>query len=249
MLSAMPAPIWSLVIPAFNEEAFLPATLDRAFAALVACPLPGEVVVVDNNSTDRTAAIARERGCRVVHESINGIARARNAGAAVARGRFLIFLDADTVLEASLLNRALAILVSGRCCGGGVTLRFDVPQDPLARLSTAIWELVQRSNHWASGCFIFCRADAFRAVGGFDPQVLISEEIGLSRRLSRWGQRHGQDFRILDGRPIISSGRKLKWVTPRYVVLTCLAMLFFPVGIRSRRLCAFWYERPWQEGA
>ncbi len=68
---------------------------------------PGEIIVVDNNSTDDTADIARALGARVVSEPINQISRARNAGAAVARGGFFIFVDADTQISANVLGQAL----------------------------------------------------------------------------------------------------------------------------------------------
>jgi glycosyltransferase involved in cell wall biosynthesis len=79
---------YSIVIPAFNEEEFLPATLAAVRAAMAAqTGACGELIVVDNNSTDRTAAVARSLGAQVVFEPVNQISRARNCGAAAALGR------------------------------------------------------------------------------------------------------------------------------------------------------------------
>lgn len=238
-------PVYSVIVPAWNEEPFLPATLAAITAAMAACPLPGELVVVDNHSTDRTAALATAAGARVVHEPINGIARARNAGAAAAHGRFLVFVDADTHPSPALLRAALSALVGGACCGGGTLIRFDQPLALPARLAVRLWSWLSVRLRWAAGCFIFCRRDGFLQTGGFDPQVYISEEIGFSRRLGRWGRRRGLRFLILRRHPVLSSARKMAHATLRYVLLTHLAILLFPIGIRSRRLCAFWYERPW----
>ena len=109
----------SIVIPAYNEEPFLPDTLVALDAAMNEIGERGQVIVVDNNSTDATARVAEEHGAEVVFEPVNQISRARNAGAAAAGGKHLIFLDADTLLPAELLRTALDNLESGTCCGGG----------------------------------------------------------------------------------------------------------------------------------
>ena len=76
---------FSVVIPAYNEESYLPSTIDSLKKAMTAIPeLHGELIVVDNHSTDLTAEKARQLGVRVVFEKARGIAMARNAGARVA---------------------------------------------------------------------------------------------------------------------------------------------------------------------
>ncbi|MFW6329641.1 MAG: glycosyltransferase, partial [Alkalispirochaetaceae bacterium] len=80
----------SVVIPAFNEEQLLPILLDSLKAQEFT---DFEVIVADADSEDETARIAEEAGARVVPGGMP--ARGRNAGAAVAEGRFIIFLDAD----------------------------------------------------------------------------------------------------------------------------------------------------------
>lgn len=83
----------TLIIPAWNEEAFLPATLDSVNSSKTACSYRGSLVAVDNNSADTTAEDARAAGARVVFEPINQIARARNRGASVAETDALDVLD------------------------------------------------------------------------------------------------------------------------------------------------------------
>ena len=84
---------FTIIIPAFNEAACLGATLDSiedAAAHLRAgSDAETDVIVVDNNSTDETAPIARSKGAAVVHEPVQGIARARNTGARHAEGTCL----------------------------------------------------------------------------------------------------------------------------------------------------------------
>ena len=100
---------YSIVVPAYNEAELLPRTLTALRRVLDAIPhLRGEIVVANNNSTDRTAAVAAAHGARVVFEPINQISRARNCGAAAALGRYLIFVDADTIASPELVAAALA---------------------------------------------------------------------------------------------------------------------------------------------
>src|SRR5688572_1912804 len=79
-----------------------------------------ELIVCDNNSTDRTAEIARAAGATVVFEPINQIARARNRGAAAATGDWLIFVDADSYPTRELLEEVRKAILSGALAGGAV---------------------------------------------------------------------------------------------------------------------------------
>ena len=109
---------YSIVIPAHNEEAYLPATLASVRRAMSQVATHrGEIVVTDNDSTDRTSEVATDGGARVVFEEHRQIARARNVGGHFARGRYLIFLDADTSINVALLRSTLDALDGGEVCG------------------------------------------------------------------------------------------------------------------------------------
>ena len=120
---------FSIVIPAWNESEFLPDTLLAINGQLKTLAETSsheaELIVVDNNSTDTTAAIAREHGALVVFEPVNQISRARNRGAFVATGDALIFLDADSQCTAELLKEALDAIEDGRTVGGGSIISAD----------------------------------------------------------------------------------------------------------------------------
>ncbi len=98
-----PAPRFSVVIPAFNEAGYLPACLQslarQDFTDAV------EVIVVDNNSTDRTAEIGRAHGATVLHQTRPGVCWARQAGTLAARGEIVISTDADTVFTPGWLTQ------------------------------------------------------------------------------------------------------------------------------------------------
>src|SRR5882672_5288336 len=118
----------SVVVPAFNEEALLARSLASIRAAMAAFDAPGwsaELIVCDNNSTDRTAEVARAAGAQVVFEPINQISRARNSGAARAAGDWLVFVDADSHPDAALFADAAEQIAGGRCMAGGSTVVFE----------------------------------------------------------------------------------------------------------------------------
>jgi len=235
---------YSIIIPAYNEEAWLPATLVSLQQAMAPLALQGELIVVDNNSDDTTAVVAREAGTRVVFEPYNQISRARNAGACAAKGRYLVFVDADTHIPPDLLARALDNLQRGECVGGGARVSFDVELNAAARAGLAIWNGLSRRLKLAAGCFIYCSREAYEATGGFSEAVYASEEIWFSRQLARWGRRQGKQFCLVEEPTAHSSGRKMAWFNTWQQVGLLLMVLLFPFFVRFKRLCGFWYKRP-----
>jgi glycosyltransferase involved in cell wall biosynthesis len=233
----------SVVVPAFNEERLLPETLAHIQNGLGAIASPGfssEMIVCDNNSTDRTAELARAAGAQVVFEPVNQIARARNAGARAASGDWLLFVDADSSPQPELFLDVVAAIERGRCVGGGATIAL-----PGARLGVrawvAAWNCISRTARWAAGSFLFCDAAAFRAVNGFDEALYAAEEIDLSRRLKR---RHpGRSFVILHRHPLRTSGRKAELYSWREHAAFLLALVASRGrALRRREDCSIWYD-------
>jgi glycosyltransferase involved in cell wall biosynthesis len=238
---------YSIIIPAYNEAAELPATLAAIRAAMAEQTLSGECIVVDNNSTDATSEIARDAGVdQVVFEPINQIARARNAGVAASRGRHLIFVDADTRISSTLLSEALRLLEAGTRVAGGAIIEFDatVKIGPIGRIGLAAWKLISKLTRTAAGSFLFCRRDAFEAIGGFDQKLYASEEVRLSRLLRKWGRERGLSFEIITSAPAHTSARKLQWYSGPKMLGWIFFMMLVPIAVRSRKLCGFWYDRP-----
>jgi glycosyltransferase involved in cell wall biosynthesis len=235
---------YSVIIPAYNEESFLLETLAGLHQAMEAVPYPGEIIVVDNDSSDKTAEVARKYGATIVPEPFRQIAKARNSGARAANGAFLVFLDADTILPPPLLNQALTLLASGTCCGGGTLLNFDSQLPYLADRLVKFWNWLSKTNKLAAGSFIFCLTPGFFAIGGFDEKTFAGEEIFLSRRMSTWGKKHNLLFAILEDHPVITSSRKFQWYSSLQIALLLLLFTIFPFALRSRSLCRFWYTRP-----
>ena len=235
----------SIIVPAFNEEAILPASLASIASAAAAFEAAGfgwELIVSDNNSTDRTAEIARLAGARVVFEPVNQIARARNAGAAVARGQWLVFVDADSHPSPGLFADVAAEISGGRSLAGGSTVAVDLEHTG-ARFVIRSWNLTSRLMRWAAGSFIFCETAAFQEVGGFSLRFYAAEEIDLFRRLKRLARTRGRTIRILSHHPIHTSARKAHLYSPREFLLFQLrTILTAGRNLRSAEGSTLWYD-------
>lgn len=238
------APKVSIIIPAFNEERRIAGCLASVRAAFEDVGEQGfEVVVCDNNSTDRTAAISREAGARVVFERQNQIARARNTAASEARGKWLIFMDADSRLPGKLLSETLARLGGGRVGAGGALVAFDTARLPWhGRLGLAFWNVISRVFKVAAGTYIFCHREMWEETGGFDERFYAGEEIDFSRKLKQACRRRGMQFEIIRETPVPTSARKIESHSPLRMFGTILR-LTVPGALRTRKACAFWYDR------
>lgn len=201
----------SFIIPAYNEELLIGRTLAALTAAAARLNEPFEIIVVDDASTDRTAALAREQGARVVAVANRQIAATRNGGARAARGEMYIFIDADTIVGPEVVVAAVEAMRQG-AAGGGCAFRFDGPLPLYGRVLQALAGSVYRRCGLASGCFLFCTQAAFAAAGGFDERLYGAEEAALSRALHRQGR-----FVVLRDR-VTTSGRKLRAHSAREIL-------------------------------
>src|SRR5262249_23928016 len=153
-------------IPAHNEERHVAATLDSIHASARAVGQPYEVIVVNDASTDRTAAIAAERGARVIDVNYRQIAATRTAGAPQARGDVLFFMHGDTQANVPAVHASLRALKHG-AVGGGCLFRYDGPIPWWAHVLHPIGITAGRFLTIVGGAFLFCRKADFDAVGGF----------------------------------------------------------------------------------
>lgn len=226
----------SIVIPAFNEAACIAGCVRSVRASAGSAAL--EVIVVDNNSTDATAAIAAGEGARVVFERENRIAKARNAGARAARGEWILFIDADSLLSPPLLRAIRARMERPDVAGGGALVEFD--RAPLwGRALTALHGLVAPLAGIAGGPCLFIRAEAFRAFGGFREDLYGSEEAFFCRDAAAWGRRRRMRFVVLRAPRIVTSGRRFRLNGAREILRTMVGVARDP---RSREACALWYD-------
>lgn len=163
----------SIIIPAYNAAPWLAAAMESAFAQD-----PAEVIVVDDGSTDETPKVCEEFGGRIAHRRVDngGVSRARNIGAAMASGEWLIFLDADDVL---LPNAAGGLIRAAEARQAGVAYGMVIERaapGKLPRLNGFDFAagdppLPAQRTFWrgaiATPGSAVVRADLHRAVGGF----------------------------------------------------------------------------------
>jgi glycosyltransferase involved in cell wall biosynthesis len=181
------APLVSVVVPAYQAEAYLAEALESALGQ----DLDGvEVVVVDDGSIDRTAEIALAHGVRVLRRPHRGPAAARNAGLAVARGEFVTILDADDLWPADRLSRQVDHLRKHPALGIvlGLTEIFLTPGQP----RPAHWPVghVGRPIPAVAGTML-ARARVFEIVGGFDEELRRCEDIDWLARVKDAGIQAG----------------------------------------------------------
>ena len=234
----------SVIIPAFNEERLLAGTLAQiksAMAAFTRCGWESELIVCDNNSTDRTAETARAAGASVVFEPVNQIARARNAGAAAATGDWLIFVDADSQPSAELFADVAEQIQSGRCLAGGSTVRMD-EHFMLAGFFTWTWNWSSRLGRLLAGSFIFVEAAVFRKIGGFSNELFAAEELDLSKRLKKLARETGREVVILHSYPLVTSARKMRLYTAWDHLKLVTHVLFNRRALNRRESCTLWYD-------
>jgi len=231
----VPDPLVSIIIPAHNEELLLPATLAALALAVADLGDPAEILVVDDASTDRTAAIAAAAGARVVPVNVRQIAAARNAGAREAKGELLLFVDADTIVPPHLVRRAVETMRTG-AVGGGAGAEFEPGAPRWAQGMIAFARWILRTAGWAAGCFLFATRAAFERAGGFDERYFASEEIHLSRALKRLGR-----FVILPEN-VLTSARKAEHYSFGHSLWLFVRMAW-PGSLKTREGLEFWYTR------
>jgi glycosyltransferase involved in cell wall biosynthesis len=234
----------SIVVPAFNEAALLPTTLPAIAEA--AAPFGDgrwELIVCDNNSTDDTAAIARRYAHVVIHEPVNQIGRARNTGAAAARGEWLVFIDADSWPTSALMSDLRRAMADPKILYGGAALTMQDDGGRAGKVAIAGWHRLAQWQGWAAGSFFFVRRAAFAAVGGFDLTFYAAEEIDLSNRLRRLAKTQGQRFAFLKEAPLATSARKLHFHTPwHHLRFMAWTVLTGGRTLRRRDACGIWYD-------
>jgi glycosyltransferase involved in cell wall biosynthesis len=183
----------SIVIPAYNEEKYLAVCLKSVIESGAKV---SEIIVVDNNSTDQTAAVARQfDGVRVVHEAVKGASSARHRGYLEATGDLIAYLDADTRMPAYWIERVQSRFDADKRL---VSISGPYVYDELSSFTNFLiwlsWVLPSVPVYWCTGYMIWggnvaLRREALVAIGGFNTSIAFyGDEADLGRRLSRVGK-------------------------------------------------------------
>ncbi|MHB8660740.1 MAG: glycosyltransferase family 2 protein [Minisyncoccota bacterium] len=191
------APIISIIIDTLKEEDYLERTL-RNFATLI---IPHEIIITDGGSTDRTLDIARKYTNKIVvwnKPRRQTFGEAKNAGAAIASGKFFTFIDADVLIPEpqTFFGEMLAVFEKKPRL-----VAMTVPLEPWPENHSRVDAFFCMPLNWfyiiannilhsgnASGEFQMVRADAFRAEGGFKERLVAGEDNELFRELANRGR-------------------------------------------------------------
>jgi glycosyltransferase involved in cell wall biosynthesis len=227
----------SFIVPAHNEEHELPKTLAAIRVAADASARPYEIIVVDDESTDATAEIAKAAGAIVVPVRYRHIAAVRNAGARMARGDIFFFVDADTWISPVHVTGALAALEAG-CAGGGARMIPEGSVPLWGRVFVRIFSAFYFTlANLGAGAFLFTTRENFYAAGGFDEQFFAGEEVYFTMALKKFGR-----FKLLR-EPIVTSGRKLRMHSAGHILGRSFAIgLLGKRAVRSRDKLDIWYD-------
>src|SRR5438094_10145921 len=218
----------SFIVPAHNEEFELSSTLAAIQAAASGAAEPYEVIVVDDASTDATPDIAAQAGAKVVPINRRQIAAARNAGARAAQGEYLFFVDADTRINRAHVIDAIAAMDAGYA-GGSARVAMDGFVPMWGRFLLRGFSGLYFGLNLGAGAFLFTTRRNFEAIGGFDEQYFVGEEVYFSLELRKLGR-----FKVLR-EPIVTSGRKLRMYSMRRVVVRLFSIVVgVPTAARSR---------------
>ncbi len=233
---------FSVVVPAYNEQDYLPkllGSIDRARALYSDQRDAIEVIVANNQSTDATASIAAKRGALVVDVEKRSIAAARNGGAAVASGNVLCFVDADIVVHPQSFNAIDAELRTGQVVGGATGW---VPE----RYSMGIraTEILVRGLTRLAGVgagMVFCEADAFHEVGGYNEKRQYAEDVAFFRAMRKVGTKRRLRTVLATETPAVVSTRKFD-SHGDWHMFRMLAWIPFRYGSYKNLVHAYWYD-------
>lgn len=176
-------PVFSIIVPAYNEERFIRSCLD----ALRSLDYPMdkcEVIVVDNGSTDQTVAIASEYADAVLIYPQIGVGALRNRGANAAKGSVLAFIDADCIAPADWLTSAAHSLAIEPCLTGN---SYDIPEHPhwIERAWSAQEPRGRRRTRLIPAGNLFISRHVFLQCGGFEETLISGEDAEFCERVSR----------------------------------------------------------------
>lgn len=205
--------MFSVVIPAYNEE----KTISKCLAALVAQKTSQkfEVIVVDNNSTDKTKKVAQnyknKLDLHVILEKKKGRGAARYRGFKTAKGEIILSTDADTTVPPNWIEKItqpfadksiVAVTSPFRIndCSLVINTFFNLFQPSLM----FFYRLVS-GHFWLSGFNFAIRKSAYEKSGGFNPALDVQEDIDLSFKVAKLGK-----IIFLNNLPVVCSGRRFK---------------------------------------
>lgn len=203
----------SVVIPAFNEEKYIGDTLNSLLKSEQQTHISYEVILVDNNSSDKTVDVARKfqdgMDLRIIKEEKQGRGAARARGFSEAKGEIILSADADTIFYKGWVE-TLTKAIKGDVVA--VTTSCKIVDS--SSLNNVIFNFAQPTfmvlyriflgHYWLSGFSSGISSSAYQKSGGFDANLQSQEDIDLSLKVAKLGK-----IKFIN-KPVIFSGRRFK---------------------------------------
>ncbi|MBI5075930.1 MAG: TIGR04283 family arsenosugar biosynthesis glycosyltransferase [Nitrospirae bacterium] len=222
----------SIIIPTLNEELLIARCID----ALGTEGFPGEIIVADGGSADRTREIALSRNRVMVIDSPKGRGTQMNAGSAVAAGDILLFLHADTILEQGWAEELCSALDDRSVVGGAFRFCIDDPSSKF-RLVEAWVNMRCRAFGLPYGDqAIFIRKSIFEKLGGYKA-ILLMEDVDIIKRMKKLGR-----IAVLQKKAVTSGRRWISRGLLRTAATNQMTMLLYQLGVSPDKLARFYYR-------
>jgi glycosyltransferase involved in cell wall biosynthesis len=240
----MGSPGISIVIPAYNEEAFLPATLNSVNDAVRlfqdSMGYFAEVLVINNASTDRTHEVAQTYGANVIFHETRNISSVRNAGIRGAKYDLIVAIDADCFLPTDSLVKIWQYMQDECHVGAALGVKV-VSVKPLNRIVASIIQTAVGAVSGIHGAMFVFRKDAALEIGGFPEDKLVAEDSAFAISMRKYGRARGMKFGLLKSVKVGTLDRKdlSLFELPALIVQVLKAF----AGIKQRpEDLKFWYD-------
>ena len=230
----------SLVVPAHNESAFLPACLEAARAAAERMEAEVEIIVVLNRCTDDTEEIARRHGCRIVREDAKNLSSIRNAGITAAEGEIIVTCDADSRMHPDSFKEIIRRLDSGKIVAGGALVLPERWSVGIVASALSILPYLAFTGV-SYGLFWFWKRD-FDEIGGFDTRFVSVEDVDFACRLKAHGRKSGRSWGTLVKAPLVTSCRKFDQFGDWYLFRNPAFVRRVFRGDDRKAADRFWYD-------
>ncbi|MGI9326339.1 MAG: glycosyltransferase [Pseudomonadales bacterium] len=234
----------SVVIPAHNEENYLPKCLTAISKSRDQHSLDVETVVVLNRCTDRTEQIASEFGAKIVREDTKNIARIRNVGVRASNSHIVVTIDADSYMAQGTLDEILELLSNPKIVAGGADFQPERKSIPIL-LSYGISKLMAKRAGGSMALYWF-RRPAFEAIGGFDEKRPLGEDIDFSSRLRTYAESIGCEYSMLKSSHVVTSCRKFDqfgdWYAIKLALFGSQRVKSMMDGTNDKDMDTYYYE-------
>lgn len=241
---AVSTPDLSIVIPAHNEERYLPKCLSAISASAEQTGVEVETVVVLNRCTDGTEQVAAGRGAKLVWEDAKNIARIRNSGVAASESPHVVTIDADSYMSGGTLGEISKALANAEVIGGGANFQPERRSVPIL-LSYGLAKLMARRAGGSMALYWF-RKSAFEAIGGFDESRHVGEDIDFSSRLREFAEASGKRYLMLRKSMVTTSCRKFDqfgdWYAIKLALLHSDRVKSMADGNNAKDMDKYYYE-------